>query len=284
MTGSLRFDAARRTTAAIAALAVFSLVPGAAVAEEIGGEDIVIPPPAEPPPAPPPAPAPPPPPPVEEDKYTLYLSGITGFSWAKGEAGGHNDCCAFNDTRERDKNKGHDWDTTVFGGGALGLGADLGPVGIRFEIEGQAARGYDMKTKGPITGDGPYHLSSITWGMFANLFMDIPITDAFDFYLGGGIGFGVHDFKVQYKNDPGGPGGYNWRVKTKSNDDINWALQAGAGFAYDVLDWLTLDVGYRYVTFGDMDVNLPQPLGGDYQLNLHSHDAILGVRINYYSF
>jgi len=273
MNGSLRFNGIRKSAAVFAVLAVFTLGLGAgvAMADDIGGEDIVVPPPA----------APPPPPPAEEDKYKLYLSGITGYSWAKGEAGGHNECCgppiALFGTRT--KNKGSDWDTDVFGGGALGIDIDLNQVGVRVEIEGQAGRGYNMKTKGPIGGSGPnggpYHLSTLSWAMFANLFMDIPITDDFDFYLGGGIGVGVHDFKVNQKQIG---------VKIKSNDDANWALQAGAGFAYDVVDWLTLDLGYRYVTFGDVDVDLPAPIGGDYQLNLHSHDAILGVRINYYSF
>jgi opacity protein-like surface antigen len=284
MNGFLRFNDIRKSTAAFAALAVITLIfgAGAAMADEIGGEDVVIPPPAAPAP-PPAAPAPAPPPPVEEDMFKLYLSGITGYSWAKGEAGGKNKCCFPFDSRQ--KNRGHDWDGTVFGGGALGIDADLGPVGMRFEVEGQAARGYDMKTKGPVTDDykqefetrnSPYLLSSNSWAMFGNFWLDLPVTETFDFYLGGGVGIGVHDFSLQQKSLD--------ISKDTSHDDLNFAWQVGAGFAYDVAEWLTLDLGYRYADFGILDIYLPGPLRGEYKQHLTSHDAILAIRLNYYSF
>jgi opacity protein-like surface antigen len=273
MKGLLRFDGVRSATALFAVLTALSigLAAGSVMADEVGGEDIVVPPPADP--APPPAPP-------EEDKFKLYLSGIAGYSWAKGDAGGHNNCCEFDEFRNRTKNDGSDWDSTAFGGGALGLDAELENFGVRFEIEGQAARGYDMKTKGPITGEGPFHISSNSWAMFANVFLDIPIAESFDFYLGGGVGIGVHDVRVNYKNN----GGAGFQVKSKNDNDANWAVQAGAGFSYDVFDLLTLDLGYRYLTFGDIEVDLAEPIGGDYKLDIHSHDLILGIRINYYSF
>jgi len=283
MKGFLRFNGIRKSTAAFAILAIFTLGlgAGAAMADDIGGEDVVVPPPA---PAPAPPPPPPPPPPVAEQNFKLYLTGITGYSWGKGEASGHNNCCAPWFPRPDRKNRGQDWDGTVFGGGALGIDADLGPIGMRLEAEGQAARGYDMKTKGPVfddyalefkTPNSPYLISSNSWAVFFNLFMDLPITETFDFYMGGGVGFGVHDFRVRQKA---------MNIGDTSHDDLNFAWQVGGGFAYDVADWLTLDLGYRYVDFGKMDVNLPQPVGGDYQMHLVSHDMILGVRINYFSF
>ena len=270
----LRVIGIRKSTAVIA-VSTLVLGAGVAIADDIGGEDIVVPPPA-------PAPAPPPPPPpVEDEKFKLYLSGIVGFSWAKGEADGENQCCFGGPNQD---NLGHDWDTTVFGGGALGLDSDLGPVGLRFEIEGQAARGYDMKTKGPLqspldgdfqTENSPYLLSTNSWAMFTNFWLDLPVTDAFDFYFGGGVGFGVHDFTLQQKTIG---------IKDTSHDDLEFAWQVGSGFAYDVADWLTLDIGYRFARFGRVDIYLPPRLGGEYELKLESHDAILGVRINYYSF
>jgi hypothetical protein len=67
---------------AVLAALTLALGAGVAMADDIGGEDIVVPPPAA-------APAPPPPP-VQDDRFKLYLTGIVGFSWAKGEAGGQN--------------------------------------------------------------------------------------------------------------------------------------------------------------------------------------------------
>jgi opacity protein-like surface antigen len=279
MNGFLRFNEIRRSTAAFAVLAVFTLAFGAgvAMADDIGGEDIVVPPPAAPPPAPPP-------PPVEDDRFKLYLTGIVGYTWAKGEADGYNECCFPFFPRDPRKNGGDDWDTTVFGGGALGIDADLGPVGLRFEIEGQGGRNYDMKTTGPVFAEytdemgienAPYRSDISTSAMFVNIFVDLPLTDTFDIYAGGGVGFGVHDFKVTQKT---------LGVSENSHDDLEFAWQVGTGMAYDVADWLTLDLGYRYVRFGHVDVYLEEPLGGEYELDLSSHDMILGIRINYYSF
>jgi outer membrane immunogenic protein len=277
MNGFLRFNGIRKTTAAFAIVAFLALGLGAgsAIADDIGGEDVVIPPPA-------PAPAaPPPPPPVEEDKYKLYLTGIVGYSWAKGEAGGDNRCClGGNNVQVLSSNTGDDWDGTVFGGAALGIDADFGPVGGRFEVEGQGGRNYEMKTDGPFPpGDPlagtPYRLKAHTWAIFFNLFLDIPITENFDLYMGGGVGFGVHDYKVSIPAVG---------LSETSHDDLNFAWQVGGGMAYDVADWLTLDLGYRYVDFGTMDTDLPFPVFGDHQLKLTSHDLILGVRLNYYSF
>jgi opacity protein-like surface antigen len=266
MNGSQRFNGIRKTIAVFAILTAFVLgfTATTATADDIGGEDIVVPPPAAPPP--------PPPPPVEEDRFKLYLSGILGFSWGDGAAGGHQEFFG-----DRQKNTGSDNETSLFGGGALGLDADLGPVGLRAEIEGQAGRTYNS-FKTPIKGVSSSYRSKIkTWAMFANLWMDIPITERFDLYLGGGIGAGVHDMKTRVDDV----------FTSVSHSDVNWAAQAGAGMSYDVLDWLTLDLGYRYVAFGDVDVKLPSGPGGgrsDLQINMHSHDLIFGVRMNYYSF
>jgi opacity protein-like surface antigen len=275
MSNFLHVIGIRKSTAAFAVVAALTLAFGAgvAMADDIGGEDIVVPPPA---PAPAAAPAPPP---VEEDRFKLYLTGIVGYSWAKGEAGGQNQCLL---CLSSSKNRGDDWDNTVFGAGALGFDADLGPVGLRVEMEGQGGRNYDFNTDGPtFTGaivpplDGNYDIAISNWAMFWNVFLDIPITDAFDLYLGGGVGFGVSEFRVKQS-----PTGY----RDTSNDDLNFAWQVGTGMAYDVAEWLTLDLGYRYVDFGQLDVNLAFPLRGDYEMDLTSHDLILGVRINYYAF
>jgi opacity protein-like surface antigen len=277
----------RKSTAVFVVLAAFSLMLGAgiAMADEIGGEDIAVPPPAA-------APAPAPPP-VQEDRFKLYLTGIVGYSWAKGEADGDARCFVCDEVVIiSGKNSGDDWDNTVFGGGALGFDADLGPVGLRVEWEGQGGRNYDMDTDGPsftipvvtipelelAVIESDYDIDIGTWAMFWNVFLDVPITDAFDLYLGGGVGFGVHDFRVRLGNGP-------LSVSETKDDELNFAWQVGTGMAYDVADWLTLDLGYRYVDFGQLDVDMSSLLlKSDYEMDLTSHDLILGVRINYYAF
>ena len=244
MNDFLRVIGIRKATATFAVVAALTLAFATGVSDgrRHRREDIVVPPPA-------PAAAPAPPP-VEEDRFKLYLTGIVGYSWAKGEAGGQTTCpgCVVN---VASKNSGDDWDNTVFGAGVLGFDSDLGPVGLRVEMEGQGGRNYKFKTDGPtfsIEDDdavlaGDYKVDVENWGMFWNVFLDIPITDAFDLYMGGGVGFAVTNMDVSQS-----PTGFS----DTSHDDLNFAWQVGTGMAYDVAEWLTLDLGYRYVDFGQV--------------------------------
>jgi opacity protein-like surface antigen len=248
----------RTLTILLAAIAVVALGvrPDFAWADEPVGEDIVVPPPA-------PAVPPPPPPPPDEDDTHLYISGNVGVSFAVGEAGGRNAFFGFN-------NGGDDSNETAFGGGALGILFDTSPVRFRAEVEGHAARGYDFQTNfaGPV---GRYDTNVNAWTIFTNLWVDYPIIDTFSVFAGGGIGAAVHDFNTNFFGNRG-----------RSSDDAEFAWQLGAGMSFEFTDWLALDTSYRYIDMGQPDLNLN--LGGDYELDLGSHDMLFGVRVTYFSF
>jgi len=274
MSHSKRLDPIRISTAIAAAFAVLSLgiaMAPASADEPKRTEDIEVPPAAEPAPPPPaPAPAParaaaPAPAPADEDAFFLYLSGNAGGSFAKGDSDGYNFLGSFN-------NNGHDRDETAFGGGALGVGWRASDaVGVRVELEGEAARGYDFATKS-INGTLDYETNVQTWNLMGNIWLDFPITEMFSVFTGGGLGIGVTDIDTT-----------DFQVGGNSRDDTTFAWQVGGGFTVDLTDWLALDTSYRYIDLGQPDLTFN---GGNglYELELTSPDVVMGVRFNFFSF
>jgi len=254
------------------ALAVLSLGLATAPAwadEPKRTEDIEVPPPAEPPP-PAPAPAPaaapaPAPAPVQADQFFLYLSGNVGGSFARGDSSGYNNAGGFRNTCD-------DRDKTAFGGGALGIGWNASDaVHLRVELEGEAARGYDLATRS-IDDALQYETNVQTWNLMGNIWLDFPVADRLSLFTGGGLGIGVTDIDAT-----------DFVVFGKSRDDTTFAWQVGGGFTVKATDWLAFDTSYRYIDLGQPDLNFRNG-AGDYELELPSHDVVLGVRFNFFSF
>jgi len=256
MTKFLRWHGIQLFTALIAALAVVSLGLQADVAwaDDPGGEDIDVPAPA-------PAPAPAPPPPADDDDFHLYLSGNVAGAFTKGRPSG---------SIGGWPNSGSDRDEDVFGGGSLGLHYDASPVGVRVELEGQAGRGLDLETDAGPFGLFTMHTNVNTWAMFVNGWLDFPITESFSIFGGGGLGFAVTDMDS---------------VGSKSRDDETFAWQVGGGISIAPTDWLIFDTSYRFVDLGEPDLVFRfAPPPADLEMHLQSHDVMLGVRMNFFSF
>jgi len=259
---------ATRFAAALAILSLGIATAPASADEPKRTEDIEVPPAAEPPPArpaPAPAAAPAPAPPAEADDFFLYLSGNVGGSFAKGDSSGYNSAGGF-------RNTGDDRDETAFGGGALGIGWNASDaVRLRVELEGEAARGYDLATHS-IDNTLDYETNVQTWNLMGNVWLDFPIAEMFSIFTGGGLGIGVTDIDTT-----------DFFVGGKSRDDTTFAWQVGGGFTVQLTDWLAVDTSYRYIDLGQPDLNF-RAGAGDYELELTSHDVVMGIRFNFFSF
>ena len=173
-------------------------------------------------------------------------------------------------------NRGNDKDEDVFGGGSLGLHYYGGPVGVRAEIEGQAARGLNLNTRVGALGTVPLRTSVNTWAMFGNIWLDFPMGETVSIFGGGGMGLAVTDMTSNFI--PAAIGG-------KTRDETTWAWQAGGGISIAATDWLTFDTSYRFVDLGEPDLKVTiAPFPSDLVMHLQSHDVMLGVRMNFLSF
>jgi len=247
-------------TEALQCVNLLGLQADVAWADDPGGEDIDVPAPA-------PAPAPPPPPPpADDDNFHLYLSGNVAGGFTKGRSSG---------SIAGNPNRGNDRDEDVFGGGSLGLHYDASPVGVRVELEGQAGRGLDLRTKWGPLGIGTLHTNVNTWAMLVNGWLDFPITESFSIFGGGGLGFAVTDMTSVALGEGG----------DKSRNDETFAWQVGGGISIAATDWLTFDTSYRFVDLGQPDLKFrAAPFPSDLEMQLVSHDVMLGIRMNFFSF
>lgn len=126
--------------------------------------------------------------------------------------------------------------------------------------------------------------------LFLNAYWDINTGRAFTPYVGAGIGMAFIDTKYscwgEDINDPAN----DWvRSSTGSKSRTNFAWNVGAGLGYDFNEYVTLDLGYRFVSLGNVKTGRGQQVDSgtavpgmyDYghSKNLYMHQVMAGLRI-----
>ena len=157
---------------------------------------------------------------------------------------------------------------------------------VRFEIEAVGARNYDLSTDG-FTASVPYHAELSELSLMVNSWLDLPLRpavtaafgrqpsfDPMSVYFGAGLGYSRAELSVT-DNLVAGEG---------VSDNFAW--QIGVGVGYDLTERFTISAGYRYLDPGITEAQLLDPVGndsGDYSLDLQSHEAVVSLRVSFYS-
>ncbi len=133
--------------------------------------------------------------------------------------------------------------------------------GLRLEFTGSYQFESDLTSTNGLNAD----YANFT-GMF-NAWWDIANIGGFTPYVGGGVGFAVHQI------DSTAPVG-----STGDRTDTTLAWQVGAGVGIDVTDNLTVDIGYRF-----KDLGLAQSAGVSpfYIDDNFSHEFRIGLRYDF---
>lgn len=163
-------------------------------------------------------------------------------------------------------------------GGALAIGLDLWEqqmIPLRLEVE-FALRGdseQDWTDNGRFTSQvkGLWNNSTL----FANAFWDFHNDSPFTPYLGAGIGmaFNYTGYEVTLKNG-----------ETYSADDrfTNLAWNVGAGFSYDLNDFIALDASYRFVGLGYNEVSKTvDGITAKIENEPYNNEFMVGVRLSF---
>lgn len=205
--------------------------------------------------------------------FTFFLSAVVfAFAPASAQAqeyGFYLTPKVFYSHLEADVNSFGDYNDNV-GGGALAIGYDFNTqcyAPIRLELE------FAMRGKGkhdvtglwgyPVKGDLKVSVTSL----FANAFYDFHNQSDFTPYIGGGLGAAriKGETKLSY-------GGYKY---SGSRSEWDFAWNVGAGVAYKLTDFASLDLGYRYADFGTLTED------GDDIMDVTGHEVLLGVRFTF---
>ena len=198
----------------------------------------------------------------------FYVTGIIGASFGTLQSGGVN-------TEGNFPNTGRATDSLLTAGGAVGMAFDRANGLLRLEVEGRgrdALQGITNSFEPPT----PSYFYSVRatdgWSVMTNAWRDWYLTERLGFYGGGGIGAGGYRLTV---NDTvvsgyGHVGGFAW--------------QAGTGTTYQLTEWTTIDLGYRF--FDTVSDSLPLTVigsggapAGSYVSNFYASELLLSVRI-----
>jgi len=163
---------------------------------------------------------------------------------------------------------------------ALAAGYDLGKttsLPLRAEVE------YAYRTRFHYAADPTFenassptkgHVDLTVQSLFANLYFDIATGTAFTPYVGAGLGAAFLSSDGSVTTISTGS------TSNQDNNDTNFAWNAGLGVGYSLTKSCTLDLGYRYADFGDMELGDPSRLGLKAR-EITAHEVLFGLR---YSF
>ena len=217
----------------------------------------------------------------------IYLSGGIGNSGADGSASASTD---FYDV------EGDDSDSSPAFGGTLGLGFALDEVApsvgklelpswvVRTEIEFMTGRDYEFVT--PAAGVNDSFFSEVdVWTVMPNFALEVPLRTPISWLFGrvpvlepmslvGNVGLGMAKVDLETSDN----------VTNGDDSSTEFAWQAGVGLSYALTDTTSFQVGWRYLSLGSVETELTGIIGGgDFELDLTSHEIVTGLRVNFYT-
>ena len=184
-------------------------------------------------------------------------------------------------------------------GGALAIGYDFDKrfqVPIRTEVEYSIFSQVeaDKNRLSPTEADWRESFSQKfdIQTLFLNAYWDINTGTAFTPYVGAGIGMAFINSKYNCGGEDVNDPANDWvRSSTGSKSRTNFAWNVGAGLGYDFNEYVTLDIGYRFVSLGDVktgkgqqvDTGAVVPNMYDYgqSKNLYMHQVMAGLRVTF---
>lgn len=174
-------------------------------------------------------------------------------------------------------------------GASLAVGYNFSPIfHLPFRAEAEYSLYGDIKEITSLidedsSGDimGKIDLSTL----FLNVYLDFENSSPFTPYLGAGIGFAFVGMQGSISNILDEEEVSN-AISFGKNTDTNFAWNVGLGLTYDFSNSFSLDLGYRYVHFGDIITG--NASGTDVEensilksKNIDAHQLTLGVRFTF---
>lgn len=208
------------------------------------------------------------------DKGGVYIGVKGGYEYMDHSKGGVTTTNSQNATNESwsDKN-GY----TI--GGAIGYNfAGMGvPVRAEAEYLYHNQFKYFANNSTGAGGTGQFSSKIDVHTVFANFYYDIKTSTAFTPYVGAGLGVAWINQKVASTFT-------GWTVGTDDGnyDTTNFAWNVGAGVGYALTDSVTVDLGYRYTSFGNAKAVSNAANSINFRAkDLNSHEALLGLRYQF---
>jgi opacity protein-like surface antigen len=217
----------------------------------------------------------------------LYFAGGIGNSAGGGDANASSD---FYDVGSDDV------DSSPAYGGSFGLAFamdeavpqlqtfELPSWTVRTELEFLMGRDYELSTAA--VGAGDHFLSEIdAWTLIPNVTVEVPVRSAVSWLFGripilepmnvyGNIGIGAAHVDLHASDN----------ASSGSSSGLEFAWQGGAGITYTLTDTTTFQLGWRYLSLGNLETDLSGIQGGGkYEIDFSSQEVVTGLRVNFYT-
>lgn len=193
-----------------------------------------------------------------KSKIKLYAGLDGAYTTAMMHSGGFNTVGDF-------RNQGDDTGTLIVAGGHVGLEWNRM---VRLDLGYHKRGGLQFTTSG-FSWEYPYRTAVDTASLMASVVVKIVPKGVVSPYLGAGIGQtamegSTTDLVVQ---------------GSASAKRLSW--QAEAGIQFDLLRWVSLQLGYRIVSLGRLDIPLSESglEAGDFTAALKTGELVVGARI-----
>jgi opacity protein-like surface antigen len=184
----------------------------------------------------------------------------------------------YSDIHVSDSELYNDEDDFVYGAGLV-VGRSLeGDIGLPLRVELEYMYRSDFEYSWSETGGGDnvdVDVESNVQTVFANMYYDIDTGTDFTPYVGFGLGWAR--VKTEWSGT-GTVGGANFDQGEEDTEN-NFAYNLGLGCAYDINPNWTMELGYRYVDFGQGKVKVLD--GSHIRGDGTSNEFLLGVRYNF---
>ena len=154
------------------------------------------------------------------------------------------------------------------------VGYDLsGALGYHwglFRVEGEIKYAENDIDEAEVLGTGIGGSGDVSsLGFMANAFKDFEISDGWQAYLGGGVGYAIVSI-----NDASVGG-----IPLADDDDSVFAYQVGTGIGYQMSPTTTLSLDYRY--FATVDPEFNDVDGFPFEAEYDSHVVRIGIRFTF---
>lgn len=208
-----------------------------------------------------------------QNRPQTYVSFGTGLTWLSGDSFGFNTLGGFSNWQQ-DADQGYSLS------GAIGRRTPFEIRGrqlaVRTEVQGTDYHDYGLVTDGFPGAPGPtaFHYrvnAGDVRAVSTNVWLDIPVRDRVEVYLGGGIGASQHQLTV-----------HDTVVAGYAHDTDVMTL-FGLGVNVHLSERITLDLGYRLTDLGSAKVPLRSIGGnvpsGNYELDLETDELTANLRV-----
>lgn len=180
-------------------------------------------------------------------------------------------------------------------GGAIAVGYNFDKqfnIPVRAEVEYAAFSQVDAKGNKTVpdgVNTARFHVKqeSQIQTLLLNAYYDIKTGTEWTPYVGAGIGFAFIDAKS--KGNVSISDGQTFGTSSSSNMNSNLAWNVGAGLGWDATDFMTVDLGYRFVGLGESkgsSSSVSDNLGNSGTFRgrvneMYMHQVMLGLRFTF---